>query len=157
MPSFNNFTTKAKEAIRKAHELAIERGQNHVNSLHLLTSLLTQDDSFVISILDKMEIDTTLLIDNLIEVIEPPENHNTLSPSYQIYLTGDLAQTIENSSKATGFLCRPARRGAHGRRLAHDEVRLAPDRPHPAASRGRAGTDGALRQLPEGREHLLHR
>jgi DNA-directed RNA polymerase subunit alpha len=31
------------------------------------------------------------------------------------------------------------------------------DRPHPAASRGRAGTHGALRQLPEGREHLLHR
>ena len=104
MPSFNNFTTKAKEAIRKAHELAIERGQNHVNSLHLLTSLLTQDDSFVISILDKMEIDTTLLIDNLIEVIEPPENHNTLSPSYQIYLTGDLAQTIENSSKVASLL-----------------------------------------------------
>lgn len=104
MPSFNNFTTKAKEAIRKAHELAIERGQNHVNSLHLLTSLLTQDDSFVISILDKMEVDTALLIDNLIEIIEPPENQNTLSPSYQIYLTGDLAQAIENSSKVASSL-----------------------------------------------------
>jgi len=99
MPPFNNFTTKAKEVIRKAHELAIERGQNHVNSLHLLTALLTQEDSLVISILDKMEVDTLLLTDNLIEMIESPESRNTISPSYQIYLTPDLAQVIENSSK----------------------------------------------------------
>jgi len=99
MPPFNHFTTKAKEVIRKSHELAIERGQNHVNTLHLLTALLIQEDSVVVSILDKMEIDTTLLIDNLSEMIESPENRNTLSPSYQIYLTPDLAQSIENSSK----------------------------------------------------------
>ena len=99
MPPFNNFTTKAKEVIRKAHELAIERGQNHVNSLHLLTSLLVQEDSLVVSILDKMEVDTTLLTDNLVEMIETPESRNTLSPSYQIYLTPDLAEIIENSAK----------------------------------------------------------
>ncbi len=99
MPPFNNFTTKAKEVIRKAHELAIERGQNHVNALHLLTALLIQEDSLIISILDKMEIDTTLLVDNLSEMIENPESKNTVSPSYQIYLTPDLAQAIENSSK----------------------------------------------------------
>jgi ATP-dependent Clp protease ATP-binding subunit ClpB len=99
MPPFNHFTTKAKEVIRKAHELAIERGQNHVNALHLLTALLIQEDSIVVSILDRMEIDTTLLIDNLSEMIESPENRNTISPSYQIYLTPDLAQAIENSSK----------------------------------------------------------
>jgi len=99
MPPFNHFTTKAKEVIRKAHELAIERGQNHVNTLHLLTALLVQEDSLIVSILDKMEIDTTLLVDNLSEMIESPENRNTVSPSYQIYLTPDLAQAIENSSK----------------------------------------------------------
>ena len=99
MPPFNNFTTKAKEVIRKAHELAIERGQNHVNALHLLTALLIQEDSLIISILEKMDVDTILLTDNLIEMTESPENRNTLSPSYQIYLTPDLAQIIENSSK----------------------------------------------------------
>ena len=36
MTPFGNFTTKAKEAVRKAHELAIERGQNHVSPIHLL-------------------------------------------------------------------------------------------------------------------------
>jgi ATP-dependent Clp protease ATP-binding subunit ClpA len=43
MPPFNQFTTKAKEAIRKAHELAIERNQNHVNPLHLLAALVLQE------------------------------------------------------------------------------------------------------------------
>jgi ATP-dependent Clp protease ATP-binding subunit ClpB len=104
MPPFNNFTTKAKEVIRKSHELAIERGQNHVNCLHLLTALIVQEDSLIISILDKMEVDTVLLTDNLIEMIEEPESRNTLSPSYQIYLTPDLAKVIENSSKIASLM-----------------------------------------------------
>ncbi len=99
MPPFNHFTTKAKEAIRRAHEFAIERGQNHVSSAHLLASLLTQDESMVISILDKLEIDTILLTDTVLEIIEAPESNRTLSPSYQIYLTPDLAQAVESSSK----------------------------------------------------------
>ena len=104
MPPFNHFTTKAKEAIRKAHELAIERGQNHVNCFHLLTALLIQEDSLIISVLDKMDVDTMLLSDNVIEMIESPENRNTVSPSYQIYLTPDLAQVIESASKVAESL-----------------------------------------------------
>ncbi len=104
MPPFGKFTTKAKEAIRKAHELAIERGQNHVNPLHLLTALILQEESVVTSILDRMEIDTILLTDNLLEMIEGLEAGQTLSASYQIYLTPDLAQTIETSSKEASHL-----------------------------------------------------
>ncbi len=104
MPPFNHFTTKAKEVIRKAHELCIERGQNHVNSLHLLTALLIQEDSLIISILDKMDVDTVLLLDNLLESTESPENRNTVAPSYQIFLTPDLAQAIENSTKVANSL-----------------------------------------------------
>ncbi|MEY4602199.1 MAG: ATP-dependent chaperone ClpB [Candidatus Parcubacteria bacterium] len=99
MPPFNHFTTKAKEAIRKAHELAIERGQNHVNPLHLLTALIIQDESVVTSILDKLEVDTMLLTDSLIDEIEGVEGGQTISASYQVYLTPELAQLIENSAK----------------------------------------------------------
>ncbi len=104
MPPFGQFTTKAKEAIRKAHELAIERGQNHVNPLHLLTALILQEESMVSSILDKLEIDTILLTDSLLESIEGSEAGQTLSASYQIYLTPELAQTIESSGKQTSLL-----------------------------------------------------
>ena len=104
MPPLNKFTTKAKDAIKKAHELAIERGVNHVSSLHLLTALLLQEESMVNSILDKLEIDTMLLTDSILELIELPESHNTLSPSYQIYLNPDLAQVIEQSAKLAEFM-----------------------------------------------------
>ncbi len=99
MQPFNHFTTKAKEAIRRAHELAIERGQNHVNPMHLLAALILQEESMVISILDKMEVDSILLTDSILETIESPETSQTLSPSYQIYLTPELAHIIESSTK----------------------------------------------------------
>jgi len=99
MPPLTKFTTKSKDAIKKAHELAIERGQNHVSSLHLLAALLLQEESMVNSILDKLEIDTMLLIDSVLDVIETPESRSTLSPAYQIYLNPDLAQIIEHSVK----------------------------------------------------------
>ncbi len=101
---FHNFTTKAKEAIRRAHELAIERGQNHVNSIHLFAALILQDESMVISILEKLEVDTVLLSSILMEMIDSPESRTTVAPSFQIYLTPDLAQTIENSNRVAKFL-----------------------------------------------------
>ncbi|MFA5841061.1 MAG: AAA family ATPase [Candidatus Paceibacterota bacterium] len=104
MPPLNKFTTKAKDAIKKAHELAIERGVNHVSALHLLAALLLQEESMVNSILDKLEIDTMLLTDSVLELIELPENHSTISPSYQIYLNPDLAQVIEQSVKLAEYM-----------------------------------------------------
>jgi ATP-dependent Clp protease ATP-binding subunit ClpB len=104
MPPLNKFTTKAKDAIKKAHELAIERGQNHVSALHLLAALLLQDESMVNSILDKLEVDTMLLTDSVLESIELPESHSTLSPAYQIYLNSDFAQVIEHSVKLAEYL-----------------------------------------------------
>ena len=104
MQPFNHFTTKAKEVIRKAHELAIERGQNHVNPTHLLAALLLAEESMAISILDKMDVDTILLSDSVLDLIESPETSQTISPSYQIYLTPELAHTIESSSKVAESL-----------------------------------------------------
>ncbi|MCB9810314.1 AAA family ATPase [Candidatus Nomurabacteria bacterium] len=97
MPNFHNFTTKAKEAIRKAHELAIERGQNHVSPVHLLTALSMQDESAVIAILDRLDIDIIAFTDLLLEALEMPEVQNTISQSYQLYLTPELAKALEFS------------------------------------------------------------
>ncbi|MCC6198925.1 AAA family ATPase [Candidatus Nomurabacteria bacterium] len=99
MPPLNQFTTKAKEAIKRAHELAIERGQNNVSTLHLLSALLIQEESIVLSILDRLDIDTIHLTDSVLETIESAEGSTTVAPSYQMFLTADLAQTIEVSLK----------------------------------------------------------
>ncbi len=70
MPPFQKFTGKARDAIKKAHELAIERGQNHVNPIHLLAALLVQEESSTISIIDKMEVDSLMLTDYILEIME---------------------------------------------------------------------------------------
>ncbi len=103
MPPFNHFTSKAKDALKRAHELAIERGQNHVNSMHLLSALLLQEESMILSILDRLEVDTMLLTDSVLELIEAPEVRNVASPSFQIYLTPDFAQVLETSTKISSY------------------------------------------------------
>jgi len=99
MPPFQHFTQKAREAIRRAHELAIERGQNHVTPIHLLSALVLQEESMVLSILDKLEVDSVLFTDTLLEMIDAPEGSSVIAPSYQIYLTPELAQALEGSTK----------------------------------------------------------
>ncbi len=99
MPPFNHFTTKAKEAVRKAHELAVERGQNQVSPMHLLAALLTQEESLVTSVLDRLEVDLVLLTDTLLEILESSQSGSVLSPSYQLYLTPELVQALERSAK----------------------------------------------------------
>lgn len=103
-PSFHQFTSKAKEAIRKSHELAIERGQNQVNPLHLLAALLLQEDSTVLTILDKLEVDSAMLTDFLLETLDGPETSNVSAPSYQIYLTPELVGVLDTSVKLAGNL-----------------------------------------------------
>ena len=100
MPNFSSFTSRAKEAIRKAHELAIERGQNHVSPVHLLAALAMQDESMVISILDRLDIDIIAFTDLLLESLEGEDISGTVSQSYQLYLTPDLAKALEHSSRA---------------------------------------------------------
>lgn len=97
MPNFHNFTSRAKEAIRKAHELAIERGQNHVSPVHLLAALTMQDESAVISVLDQLDVDIIAFTDMLLESLEGPEMNVNVSQSYQLYLTPDLAKALEHS------------------------------------------------------------
>ncbi|OGC87795.1 ATP-dependent chaperone ClpB [Candidatus Adlerbacteria bacterium RIFCSPHIGHO2_02_FULL_54_18] len=99
MPPFNHFTTKAKEAVRRAHELAVERGQNQVSPTHLLGALLLQEESLVASALERLEVDLVLLTDTVLEGLESAHTSSVLSPSYQLYLTPELVQALERSAK----------------------------------------------------------
>lgn len=99
MPAFTNFTSKAKDAIRRCHELALERGVNNVSSHHLLTALLLQDSSPVVALLERLETDLVALTDDLLDSIETgQEVHSTVSQGLQMYLTPDLGQIIERAA-----------------------------------------------------------
>ena len=104
MLPFQNFTSKAREAIKRAHELALERGQNQVNPLHLLAALLLQEESPVISIIDKMEVDTVMLTDYLLDTLEGEAGATVAAPSYQIYLTPELVRVFDTAGKLAGSM-----------------------------------------------------
>ncbi len=104
MVPFNNFTPKAKEAVRRSHELAVERGQNHVNPLHLLAAVVLQEEGVVVSALERLQVDVIALTDAILDALEAPESSNVLSPSYQLYLTPELAQVLENAAKVAAHM-----------------------------------------------------
>ncbi|HEY4516617.1 MAG TPA: AAA family ATPase [Candidatus Paceibacterota bacterium] len=95
MAPFNNYTTKAKEAIHRAHQLAVERGHNQVSTLHLLAALLTQDETMVVPMLEQVEIDIPHLTDSVLELIEGSSGSTAVSPSFQLYLTPELVRVFE--------------------------------------------------------------
>lgn len=51
---FDQFTTKAQEAVQQAHALAEERGHRQLTPLHLLSGLLLESDGIPRAILDKI-------------------------------------------------------------------------------------------------------
>ncbi|MBI2021065.1 AAA family ATPase [Candidatus Giovannonibacteria bacterium] len=104
MPPFSQFTIKAQEALKKAHELAIERGSSQIDAMHLLAALILQDDGVVPALLDKLEIDQTNLIDLVLNELDTTLRTNILSPSHQIYLTPELARVLEEAHKAAAYL-----------------------------------------------------
>jgi len=95
MTPFNNYTTKAKEAVHRAHQMAVERGQNQVSPLHMLAALLEQDETMVVPMLEQLEIDVPHLTDSILEMIEGSGGATTVSPSFQLYLTPELVRVFD--------------------------------------------------------------
>ena len=102
----NNFTTKSQEAIQHAQFLANENGQQGIEPIHLLASLLMQEDGIVISLMNKLTInlqalkrDVHILLDQL-----PKTNEFEMGGVGQVLLTPQLAKVLKGSSeKATSF------------------------------------------------------
>ncbi len=104
MPPFSQFTIKAQEALKRAHELAIERGAPQIDALHLLAALLLQEDGLVPSLLDKLEIDQGNILDLVLNNLDTAVRSNVLSSSHQIYLTPELARVLEEAHKGAAVL-----------------------------------------------------
>lgn len=98
MTPFTNYTSKAKECIHRAHQLAVERGQNQVSTLHLLAALIMQEETMVLPMLDQIGIDVANFTDSVLEMIEGVGG-GTISPSFQLYLTPELVRIFEASPR----------------------------------------------------------
>ncbi len=96
-PPFNLFSEKAKQAIQKSHEIAGERGMNYVSSMHLLLSLLTQEDSNTITILEKLDVNQLAMIDVVLDRLEDKGEGGTMEGVMQMFLTADMADVLDRA------------------------------------------------------------
>jgi ATP-dependent Clp protease ATP-binding subunit ClpB len=92
-----NFTHKAQEAIMLAQDLAREKGQQQVDALHLLYALLSQEESVVLSLLQRLGADieglkkkTKIALDRIPNIISP-------QAFGQFYLTQDMARVLDRA------------------------------------------------------------
>ena len=105
MPPYNQFTIKAQEVLKKAHDLALERSHQQIDVMHLGTSLVLQEEGTVDAILEKLEIDISAFADRLLETLDSmPRGTMIATPLGQVYLTQDLAKVIEQAHREAAQL-----------------------------------------------------
>src|SRR3989338_6558277 len=92
-----NFTHKAQEAILQAQNLAQERGQQQVDTLHLLYVLVSQEESVISTILQKLGADIDGLKRKVEYALDRLPVTGAVSPFGQFYLTQDLAKVLERA------------------------------------------------------------
>jgi ATP-dependent Clp protease ATP-binding subunit ClpB len=104
LPAFSQFTTKAKQSIQRAHELAVERGQSYVGTTHLLAALMIQDNSLVVEVFEHMKLDTESFADIVIDNLggdDEGSKSDIMEGAIQMYLTPDFALVLEESVSIT--------------------------------------------------------
>ena len=93
-----NFTHKAQEAILQAQSLALERGQQQIDALHLLSALLNQEGSVVLILLQKLGIDIESLKRKAKQALDKvPAIISSQATFGQFYLTQDLARVLDRA------------------------------------------------------------
>lgn len=96
-----NFTTKSQEALRNAELIVREMGQNQITPFHLLWSLIHQEESLVLSILEKLDINLAKLKQEIHSVLSSFAKNSSNSP---LYITPELGKVLENSALEANLL-----------------------------------------------------
>ncbi len=94
-----NFTTKAQEAIMLSQKIAQARGQQQIDALHLLSTLLSQEESMVLNLLQKIGVDIENLKKNVIQSLEKIPSSSSPKSFGQFYLTQDMAKVLDSAGE----------------------------------------------------------
>ncbi len=93
----SNFTHKAQESIMRAQSIAQGKGQQQIDALHLLLSLLSQDESVVLVLLRKLNVDIANLVKRTEGALNNLPTINAPQAFGQFYLTQDMAKVLEKA------------------------------------------------------------
>ena len=68
--NINKFTQKSVQAVQNCERIAMDYGNQEIAQEHLLYALLTQDDSLIAKLMEKMGLDKNLIINRVEEAIQ---------------------------------------------------------------------------------------
>ena len=97
--NINKFTQKSMQAVEGCEKLAYEYGNQEIEQEHLLYSLLTIDDSLILKLVEKMEINTQYFLNKVEEAL----SKRVKVQGGQIYVGQDLNKVLisaEEEAKA---------------------------------------------------------
>ncbi len=92
-----DFTHKSQEIMIKAQTVAKNHGQQQIDALHLLQALLEEEESIVLTLLKNTEIDIEDLKRKTQKAILQIPSLSDPQVTGQIYLTQDLARTLDKA------------------------------------------------------------
>ena len=99
--NISKFTQKSIEAVNSLEKLAYEYGNQEIEQEHLLYALLKQEDSLILKMIEKMEIDKTYFTD----AVESALERRTKVSGGQVYIGQYLNKVLvqaEDEAKAMG-------------------------------------------------------
>ena len=99
--NISKFTQKSIEAVNSLEKLAYEYGNQEIEQEHLLYALLKQEDSLILKMIEKMEIDRTYFT----EAVESALEKRTKVSGGQVYIGQYLNKVLvqaEDEAKAMG-------------------------------------------------------
>ena len=99
--NINKFTQNSLQAVQSCEKVAYDYGNQEIAQEHLLYALLTQDDSLILKLLEKMNIQGTLFINRVEEAI----NKRPKVQGGQVFVGQDLNNVLihaEDEAKQMG-------------------------------------------------------
>ncbi len=100
--NINKFTQKSLQAVQNCEKLAYDYGNQEIDQEHLLYSLITQEDSLILKLIVKMEIQKEHFLDRAKQALE---KKTKVSGAGQLYISNDLNKVLinaEDEAKAMG-------------------------------------------------------
>ncbi len=101
----NNFTLKSQEALQRAHNITVELGQQALEPIHLLASLLSQDDGIISPLIDKITPMREELRHDVDEILQSLPKSSGPSPMgggmAQIYMSQMMANVLSHAQKVS--------------------------------------------------------
>ncbi len=93
--NISKFTQKSMQAVEGCEKLAYEYGNQEIEQEHLLYSLLTIDDSLILKLIEKMEINTQYFLNRVEEAV----NKRVKVQGGQVYVGQDLNKVLVSAEE----------------------------------------------------------